>query len=86
LLLAEAISGQRLNKQGALEETTLDRAKTIAQIRRDLNDRPGTEDGVSWGRWLLSDPANRTISPLSSMSVSTYIENQLKEQTNAIRD
>jgi WD40 repeat protein len=81
LPLAEAISGQRLSKQGALEATSLDRAKTIAQIRQDLKDRPDTEDGVLWGRWLLSDPANRTIAPFSSMTVSTYIENRIKEQT-----
>lgn len=37
LPLAEALGGQRLNSQGLLEPTSLDRAKTIAQIRQYLN-------------------------------------------------
>jgi eukaryotic-like serine/threonine-protein kinase len=81
LPLAEAISGVRLNEHGAVEETRLDRAKTIAQIRQDLNDRPGTADGVMWGRWLLSDPAQRTISPFSVITVSNYIEERIADQT-----
>jgi tetratricopeptide (TPR) repeat protein len=86
LPLAEAISGQRLNKEGALEETTLDRAQTIAQIRQDLKNQPDNGDGVIWGRWLLSDPANRTISPFSSISVSNYMEDRLQEQTQTSLD
>jgi tetratricopeptide (TPR) repeat protein len=81
LPVAEALSGLRLNKQGALEQTDLDRAKTIAQIRRKLQDRPDEEDGVQWGRWLLSDPLARTISPCSTIIVSSAIEQLIKEHT-----
>jgi WD40 repeat protein len=84
--LAEAISGVRLNEHGVVEQTRLDRAQTIARIRQDLNDRPSTEEGVMWGRWLLSDPANRTISPFSTMTLYPYLEAQIKEQTKAAED
>jgi WD40 repeat protein/serine/threonine protein kinase len=82
LQLAEALTGTRLNKQGALEETSLDRAKTIARTHDDLDSRPGKEDGVAWGRWLLSNPIKRTISPFSSMTLSTYIDDRIKECTS----
>ena len=81
LPLAEAISGEVLNRQGLLEETKLDRAETLAQIRRKLNAAPGDNDWVSWGRWFLGDPATRIISPFSSITVPQYIENRIKEQT-----
>ena len=82
LPLAEALSGTRLNKQGALEQTSLDRAKTIEQIREDLENRPGKEEGVMWGRWILADPATRTISPFSSITVPAYIEDRIRESTS----
>jgi len=81
LPLAEAISGRRLNKKGLLEESSIDRPKTIAQTRRYLADQPDSGDGVKWGRWLLSNPVERAISPLSTLPTATYIENQIKRPT-----
>jgi WD40 repeat protein/serine/threonine protein kinase len=80
LPLAEAISGQVLNQQGLLEETKLNRAETLAQIRQKLNAEPGDDDWVVWGRWFLGDPGTRTISPFSSITVPQYIENRINEQ------
>jgi hypothetical protein len=81
LPLAEAISGRRLNEKGLLEETPIDRPKIIAQVRRDLASQPESGDGVSWGRWLLSNPAERAISPLATLTTPAYIENLIKQQT-----
>lgn len=81
LQVAEAISGKRLNQQSTLEQTTLDRAKTIAEIRQDLNRQPDDGDGVMWGRWLLAALANRTTSPFSTIKVADYIEGRIQEQT-----
>ena len=77
--LAEAISGQMLNKQGVLVPTRLDRADTINQIRQDLNHEPDNDDWVVWGRWFLADPAARTISPFSKITVAEYRRDQIKE-------
>ncbi|SPE61404.1 putative WD40 repeat-containing protein [Verrucomicrobia bacterium] len=81
LQLAEALGGNRLNARGLLEATTLDRAKTIGQIRETLKDQPDDGDGVMWGRWLLADCWTRTISPFSSLTVPQYIENRINENT-----
>jgi tetratricopeptide (TPR) repeat protein len=83
LQFAEVFSGQVLNKQGLLEPTRLDRAETIIQLRRRLNQKPDHEEWVLWGRWLLADPATRTISPFSKMSVQEYIENRIAGNTVA---
>jgi WD40 repeat protein/serine/threonine protein kinase len=83
LQLAEALSGNRLNKQGLLEMTSLNRAQTIAQIRQNLNGQPDAADGVLWGRWLLGDRSTRTISPFSKVTVPEYIETRIKENTAA---
>jgi eukaryotic-like serine/threonine-protein kinase len=81
LQLAEALSGRRLNKQGLLEDTSFNRVETINQIRLFLKSQPEGGDGVLWGRWLLADPYNRTVSPFSSLTVSEYTENRIKEAT-----
>jgi dipeptidyl aminopeptidase/acylaminoacyl peptidase len=81
LEIAEAISGEVLNKQGVLEPTKLNRAETIKRIRENLDRESGDDDWVVWGRWLLADPATRTISPFSKTTVPQYIENRVKENT-----
>jgi WD40 repeat protein/tetratricopeptide (TPR) repeat protein/tRNA A-37 threonylcarbamoyl transferase component Bud32 len=81
--LAEAISGQALNKQGVLEPTSLNPADVINKLRQELNHQPDHDDWVVWGRWFLADPATRTISPFSKQTVPEYIEDRIKENTVA---
>jgi hypothetical protein len=81
LPLTEAISGQGLNKQGMLEMTTTNRFEVLEQIRKKLNSQLDNDDWVRWGRWFLADPATRTISPSSEMTVRDYIDDQIKQQT-----
>jgi len=79
--LAEAISGQTLNKQGLLEPTQLKRGVVLDQLQHKLNQEPDDDEWVHWGRWFLADPATRTISPFSKMTVPEYIEDRIKENT-----
>jgi WD40 repeat protein/serine/threonine protein kinase/tetratricopeptide (TPR) repeat protein len=79
--LAEAISGQTLNKQGLLEPTRLDCADIINRLRQELNREPDKDDWVVWGRWFLADPSSRTISPFSKQTVPQYIEDRITEKT-----
>ena len=81
LQLGEAISGQAINKQGVLQPTKLNRVEVLNQIRQRLNQEPGDDDWVVWGRWFLADRATRTISPFSKITVPEYIENRIKEKT-----
>ena len=84
--LAEAISGQTLNQQGLLEPTRLNRVETLNQLRQKLNQEPGDDDWIVWGRWFLADRATRTISPFSKITVPQYIENRIKEETSQSLD
>jgi WD40 repeat protein len=79
--LAEAISGQALNKQGLLEPTRLDCVDIINRLRQELNRNPNRDDWVVWGRWFLADPFTRTISPFSEQTVPQYIEDRITEKT-----
>jgi len=84
--LVEAISGQRLNEQGASEPTSLNRAETINRIRVKLDNEPADDDWVTWGRWLLADRSTRTISPFFKITVPEYIENRIQENTASSLD
>ncbi|HUD49225.1 MAG TPA: protein kinase [Candidatus Baltobacteraceae bacterium] len=84
--LAEAISGQTLNKQGLLEPTRLDCADVLSRLRQELNGETNRDDWVVWGRWFLADPSTRTISPFSEQTVPQYVEEQIKEKTAASLD
>ena len=72
LELAEAVAGGRLNPQGVLEPTGQDPATVIGRIRRQLEQAPGNDDWVVWGRWFLADRATRTISPFSKVTIPEY--------------
>jgi Flp pilus assembly protein TadD len=79
--IAEVIAGKVLNNQGVLERTRLSLG-TLLQIRQRLDHEPESDDWVQWGRWFLADPATRTISPFSKMTVTEYIENLITENTD----
>jgi WD40 repeat protein/Flp pilus assembly protein TadD len=83
LTLAEAVSGQVLNPQGVLEKTKLNRPETLSRIREQLKQSPGDDDWVVWGRWFFADPATRTISPFSKITVPDYVNRRIQENTVA---
>jgi len=80
--LVEAVSGQRLNEQGVLEMTKLNRPEKLAELRERLGHERDDDDWVIWGRWFLADPYTRTISPFSKVTVPQYIEDRIKENTD----
>jgi WD40 repeat protein/serine/threonine protein kinase len=81
LPLTEAVCGQALNKQNVLEQTKLDRVQVLNQIRQELTEKQADDDWAIWGRWFLANPAKRTISPFSKITVPEYIEDRIKENT-----
>jgi WD40 repeat protein len=76
LPLSEAISGLVLSPQGLLENTSLERAETLKEIRRRLDIEREDSDWIFWGRWLLADRATRTISPFSKITVPEFYRYQ----------
>jgi WD40 repeat protein len=76
--LAEALSGHRLDNQGALEPAA-GRAEALQRIRGVLDHQPEAADGVRWGRWLLADAEARSISPLCEVHQPEFIETELAD-------
>lgn len=77
--LATAVCGKVLSARGVLEYTN--QARVLRQLRQTLNEASASDDWVTWGRWFLADPATRTISPFSKITVPQYIENRIRENT-----
>jgi len=80
LRLSEAVSGEVLNDRGILELSTANRAEVIRQIRQEM---AGDPDWCAWGRWFLTGPSKRTISPFSSVTITEYVEDRILENTAA---
>jgi len=81
ILFVEAISGLTVNRAGAVVETTLNRSELITNVRHRLEKETGNSDWAVWARWFLADPATRTISPFSQVTVPEYVEDRIKENT-----
>ncbi len=81
--LAEAVSGERLNRKGILERTKLNRGEILSQLRLKLKQESDDDEWVIWGRWFLADPATRTISPFSKQTVPEYLESRNKVKAEA---
>ncbi|MEO5961641.1 MAG: hypothetical protein ABIZ49_02190 [Opitutaceae bacterium] len=60
--LATICAGRRLSDEGRMEPAT-DVAERIAAVRRTLAELPDDAPYVEWGRWLIADPATRSIAP-----------------------
>jgi hypothetical protein len=62
LELATVCAGQTLSADGRFvnEPNTADK---IEKVRRQLAESPDNAPYVEWGRWILADPATRSIAP-----------------------
>ena len=81
--LAEAVAGEKLNRRGVFESLTEQQLDLLNDLRRRLEIAPSSNDWTVWGRWLLADASNRTISPASKMTYRQYRERHLPEQVAA---
>jgi hypothetical protein len=68
--LAKLIGGYELNRQSGIIEPVRDRSEGLRQLRDELAKAAADNPYVKFGRWVLSDPATRTISPYSKSSPS----------------
>jgi len=75
--LAEAVAGGRLSDLGAFEQLD-DQVGRLDGLRNKTANAPLGEPTVeSFIRWFLSDPWSRTVSPLSSLTVPEYNQQQI---------
>jgi WD40 repeat protein len=83
--LAEAVAGSVVDENGKLV-TLLNMVPPLSNLRRRTADAPpGTSAGPSLIRWFLSDPWERTISPLSQVTVPVFIRLHLNQGTDKAR-
>ncbi|MGO8702168.1 MAG: protein kinase domain-containing protein [Limisphaerales bacterium] len=80
--LAEAVSGQVLDERGLLQPSGPNRAEIMARVRRELNASASNDDWSVWGRWFVSDPAARAISPFSTETLAHYVDDRIAEGTD----
>jgi hypothetical protein len=78
--LAEAVIGQRVSAQGALEIVS---AAGLGELRQQLSTHPATNDFTRWLGWFLADRSTRTISPNSPITVPEYVARRMEEKTLA---
>ena len=81
-VLVEVICRGTLTESGSFKGAEKTPADMINQIRQELSTDPVQDDWVQWTRWFLADPAERTISPFSQITVSNYIEQKINENTD----
>lgn len=75
--LAEAIAGHSVDAAGV---NHLENEKELADIRERAARAPsGNSFAASFMHWLFSDPATRTISPVSRIAVPEYVSRLITE-------
>jgi tetratricopeptide (TPR) repeat protein len=70
--LAEAIAGTSLEPRSPIPDSR----RALAALKARLDDGP-ENPWTLWGRWMLADASERTVSPLSKMPVASGIEHLL---------
>jgi len=75
--VAEALGGLHFDSKEVLEPTK----KSPLQLREELRGLTGVDELSQFGRWFVNDPATRTISPLSSITVPEFVSQRLMENT-----
>ena len=77
--LAEAVAGNRINEQ-ALVVPVIDAAERLTQLReKTVNAAMADGMGPWFVRWFLADRWERSISPLSGVTVQDYIKRRIAE-------
>ena len=78
--LAEAVSGFEVDAGGSLQPI-----RDPAARLRKLRNRAGREN-LPFIRWFLSDPWQRTITPLSKLTAKQYLRRRLEAMEEALGD
>ena len=77
--LAEAVAGYRVSEEG-LVVPVIDVAHRFSQLRKKTANATLADGmGPVFVRWFLADRWNRTISPLSGVTVQEYIQRRIAE-------
>jgi hypothetical protein len=84
--IADLISGHRVESASAVDHVE-DRMNRLALMREAaLRDPAPDSTGASFRRWLFGDPATRTVSPLSRITVPEYVSRLVAEGASGRRE
>jgi WD40 repeat protein len=84
--LAEAVGGHFVDSDGGVNHIE-DQPKRLAAVKsRGVQAPAGEPTAESFIQWLFADPATRTISPLSRITVPDYVARLLAEGESGRRD
>ena len=82
--LAETVTGHALDSAGARH---LERSGALAELRnRAARQPPGESFADTLAHWLFADPATRTISPTSRITVPEYVARLRREGESGERE
>ncbi len=76
--VAEALARWRVGNQGQPEVVPFEQARQALDVARRRAES-GKDELARWLRWLLADPALRTISPNSAITFEEYIARLVEE-------
>ena len=72
--LAEIVGGFQLNAQTGLLEPLSERWQQLEALRKELADSKSEDPFTAFGKWFLSNPSSRTISPFSKVTIAEYVD------------
>jgi tetratricopeptide (TPR) repeat protein len=74
--LAEALAGKRFSEQGTTELVPV---AELEALRRQVSESSASDAWTRWAQWYFADPATRSISPFSPITVPGYIQQRVDE-------
>ena len=85
-LLAEIAGGLRINTETGVLEPLPDRWQKLETLRAELASSDLDDPATRFGKWFLSNPQTRTISPYSKFSLSDYVAYCINDGSGTLLD
>ena len=76
--LMEAIAQKRFNDHSISEPVPV---AGLLALKTQLPNSSALDVWTRWAKWLFAEPAGRTISPFSSITLADYVQHRIEENT-----
>ncbi len=76
--LMQAIVGKRFNDQSVPEPVSV---AELQALKKQLSQSAALDVWTRWAKWFFAEPAARTISPFSDMTVADFVQHRIEENT-----
>ena len=78
LNLTEAAADRRLDEQGFFHRVDI---AELHALKQQVSESAAVDVWTRWAKWIFADPASRTISPFSPLTVPEYARRRIQENT-----